>query len=94
MDVLVRDRDTLIGRIAAELDKPSVYMGGPSKRSLRLAEAVVRITDDHYRGAVEDRDKLAAYLRWRLNPQQGPPPLTYAEVLDFIGRFGGQYEAE
>jgi hypothetical protein len=48
----MRDREVLIGRIAAELDKPSVYMGGPSKRSLRLAEAVVRITDDHYRGAV------------------------------------------
>jgi hypothetical protein len=41
-------------------------------------------------GAEEDRGKLAAYLRWRLNPQQGPAPLTYAEVLDFIGRFGGQ----
>jgi hypothetical protein len=38
---LVGDRAEMVYAIAAELDKPSVYMGGPSARSLRIAGAVM-----------------------------------------------------
>lgn len=33
----------MVHRIAFELDRPSVYMGGPSGRSLRQAKAIVEL---------------------------------------------------
>ena len=39
----------LLHRIAAELDLPSLYMGGPSKQSLRKAENILWIIEDHKR---------------------------------------------
>lgn len=66
-------RDELVYRVAAELDKPSVYMGGPSKRSMRLAEAVVAITDDHYQGVVVDALRDVETL------------LIGSRTIDFIG---------
>jgi hypothetical protein len=41
------------------------------------------------RGAVEDRDKLAAYLRWRLAPA-GPAPVPMDELVALLNRLGGQ----
>lgn len=37
-------------------------------------------------GAVEDRDKLAAYLRWKLEPQKGPAPMTWDEMRAMVDR--------
>lgn len=34
-------RGEVIFTIAAELDKPSVFMGGPSRRSFRIATAIM-----------------------------------------------------
>jgi len=39
-DVL-SDRETLVHRIACELDMPSLYMGGPSLSSKRKAERIM-----------------------------------------------------
>lgn len=39
--VITGQRAHLVQVIAAELDKPSVYMGGPSPRSRRIAEEVM-----------------------------------------------------
>jgi hypothetical protein len=39
------DRELLVHLIACELDKPSVYMGGPSQRSKRKAEAIMQIVE-------------------------------------------------
>lgn len=36
----LRDRNVLVNRIACELDKPSLYMGGPSVSSRRKAERI------------------------------------------------------
>lgn len=44
--------DALAYRIAAELDKPSVYMGGPSAASKRKAKAIVALLPN-YAGAVD-----------------------------------------
>ena len=51
MDVLEHSREQLVHRIAAELDKPSVYMGGPSLPSKRKAARIVDLLPD-YAGAV------------------------------------------
>lgn len=39
------DRTDLVQVIAVELDKPSIYMGGPSPRSRQVAEEVMRRLD-------------------------------------------------
>jgi hypothetical protein len=39
-------REELIHRIAALLDHPSVFMGGPSKQNLRKAAAIVEMLAD------------------------------------------------
>lgn len=36
------DREALVEGIAQIIDHPSVYMGGPSRNSLRIAEAIVK----------------------------------------------------
>jgi hypothetical protein len=52
MDDYRAQTDALAHRIAVELDKPSVYMGGSSAASKRKAEAIVSLLPD-YRGAVD-----------------------------------------
>lgn len=42
--------DELIRYVAAALDHPSVYMGGPSHRSQRQAKRVLSIIADHVEG--------------------------------------------
>jgi hypothetical protein len=41
--------EILLHRIATELDMPSLYMGGPSKQSLRKAGNILWIIEDHKR---------------------------------------------
>lgn len=40
------ERERLKYRLAAELDRPSVYMGGPSQQSLRVAERLMWIIEE------------------------------------------------
>lgn len=56
------DRQTLIHRIATELDKPSVYMGGPSKRSLRQAEVIADMGIAEGKGSIAWHDGYAQGL--------------------------------
>ena len=39
--MLTEERDLVIAQIAGSLDFPSVFMGGPSRPSLRKAKAIV-----------------------------------------------------
>jgi hypothetical protein len=56
---LIARRNELVHRIAAELDKPSVYMGGPSKVSRRRAEKIVDLLPDYLdQGAVSLDDPV------------------------------------
>jgi hypothetical protein len=41
------DRKTLVREIATILDYPSVYMGAPSNRSIRYAEKIIELLDEH-----------------------------------------------
>ena len=38
-----------------------------------------------YRQATEDREKLASYVRWRMNPQ-GSAPMPMSDLLAMLGR--------
>jgi hypothetical protein len=40
---MTANEDELTQQIASILDKPSVYMGGPSRRSLRMAGEIVEL---------------------------------------------------
>lgn len=46
-------RDPVIANIASILDHPSVYMGGPSRRSTQLAARIVQYLEDA--GLIEQR---------------------------------------
>jgi hypothetical protein len=45
------DRNALAQQIASILDYPSIYMGAPSNRSLRYAEKIVGLLDEHIAAA-------------------------------------------
>lgn len=47
--MVVEDRDIVIRFIGAMIDHPSVFMGGPSRRSLRLATQIVEYLENSKR---------------------------------------------
>lgn len=57
------------------------------KQGVGESVAVDHLIRDYER-VREERDLLAAYLRWRRDPQQGPPPLTLDALNALID--GGQ----
>jgi hypothetical protein len=56
------DRDALAQQIASILDYPSIYMGAPSNRSLRYAEKIVGLLDEHIAAARAEALEEAAQL--------------------------------
>ena len=42
------ERERIVGLMAAMMDHPSVFMGGPSQQSLRRAERTLRMLEDYY----------------------------------------------
>lgn len=45
---------------------------------------------DQLTGAVEERDKLAAYLLWTFDPDEGRAPMSFTEMRALLDRIGGQ----
>jgi chromosome condensin MukBEF ATPase and DNA-binding subunit MukB len=60
------DRNALAQQIASILDYPSIYMGAPSNRSLRYAEKIVGLLDEHIAAArAEALEEAADWLTTR-----------------------------
>jgi hypothetical protein len=64
MSISEHSRETLVYRIAVELDMPSLYMGGPSLPSRRKAERIVDLLPDPS-GAVSALERIRD---WELDP--------------------------
>lgn len=64
------DKYLLRQAIAASLDYPSVYMGGPSPHSVRKAVRIVEMLMDEYEIAPRERAKADAerVKTWRTSP--------------------------
>ena len=67
------DREKLLWEIAAEIDRPSVHMGGPSRSALRKAEAIMGWVDAALAVRVPEGEKpyrcpdcgfLSAHSEW------------------------------
>jgi alkanesulfonate monooxygenase SsuD/methylene tetrahydromethanopterin reductase-like flavin-dependent oxidoreductase (luciferase family) len=78
---MTANEDELTQQIASILDKPSVYMGGPSRRSLRMAGEIVdllrsraSIGPDSER--IRELEAENAELRRRLAASQSSPEWT------------------
>lgn len=89
-------REDLAFLIAGELDKPSVYMGGPSARSKRQAEAIMRLIPD-YQGAVDRkaaerfRDALApGFIVWHDGKKLSPEDTLTQIERGLLAAFGGR----
>lgn len=89
MSLIVRDREALVHGIATELDKPSIYMGGPSVSSRRKAERIVALLPD-YLGAVEEHRAFVAALTEALTAHGVPAMPSWREAIDYLARHGGQ----
>ena len=57
-------------KIAAKIDHPSVYMGGPSPNAIRKAIAIVRMLDADW--AIDPKDRTLSEVQhvqsWRKSP--------------------------
>lgn len=94
MDALGRTWRLAIPKPGAVQGMEPMVMRDYERTVGRHYEAVEVVPAEQLRRAVEDRDKLAAYLRWRRNPQQGSAPMTLDEVESMLARLpGGQCAA-
>lgn len=65
------DKYVLRQRIASLLDHPSVYMGGPSRRSILKAIDIIRMIEDDYglmTGVAKDKAASDRVRTWRKSP--------------------------
>jgi hypothetical protein len=45
---MITRKEEIVGVVAVILDHPSLYMGGPSRRSLAAAKIIVQELEDNY----------------------------------------------
>jgi hypothetical protein len=76
------DRDALTREIASILDYPSIYMGAPSNRSLRYAEKIVGLLDEHIADARAEADRLFKLICEERNATQSLIAAARTEALE------------
>ena len=87
------ERAPLVHRIAVELDKPSVYMSGPSKSSKRKAEAIVTLLDDEIENLRNSASQMVADLE-RLESNNQRLERTIIELREALIRAHAVLDAE
>ena len=76
----------MLQTIAAMLDHPSVYMGGPSQRNMRRAEQIIAAVapiiaaQERERAIIAAASALDAYGKWNgeITPERLMKPITAA----------------
>jgi len=76
----------MLRTIAAMLDHPSVYMGGPSQRNMRRAEQIIAAVapiiaaQERERAIIAAASALDAYGKWNgeITPERLMKPITAA----------------
>lgn len=83
---MVSDRVVMLRTIAAVLDHPNVYMGGPSQRNMRRAEEILAAVAPLI--AAAERDRCIAAI-CDAEPAADSPYMTLGDYLRAIRTRGG-----